>query len=110
MERELYRVAVLGPGAVGGLLAALLARAGDSVVVLASESTARTIGERGLKLQSARFGDFETPVDSAVQLRGPADACLITVKATQLEAALERVPATALGQALLVPLLNRRAH
>src|SRR5258708_16891167 len=110
MERELYRVAVLGPGGVGGLLAALLARAGDAVIVLASESTTRTIGERGLKLQSARFGDFETPVDSAVQLRGPVDACLITVKATQLESALERVPAAAVGEALLVPFLNGIDH
>jgi 2-dehydropantoate 2-reductase len=107
---ERYRVAVLGPGGVGGLLAALLARAGDSVVVLAGESTARTIGERGLKLQSSRFGDFDVPVDSAVQLETPVDACLITVKATQLEAALERVPAEAVGQALLVPFLNGMDH
>lgn len=105
-----YRVAVLGPGGVGGLLAALLARAGDSVVVLAGESTARAIGERGLRLQSSRFGDFEVPVDSAVQLQSPVDACLITVKATQLEAALERVPAEAVGQALLVPFLNGIDH
>ena len=31
--------AVLGPGGVGGFLAALLARQGDSVVVLAGEET-----------------------------------------------------------------------
>jgi 2-dehydropantoate 2-reductase len=107
---ERYRVAVLGPGGVGGLLAALLARAGDSVVVLAGESTARTIGERGLQLQSSRFGDFKVQVDSAVQLQGPVDACFVTVKATQLEPALERVPATALGPALLVPFLNGLDH
>jgi 2-dehydropantoate 2-reductase len=105
-----YRVAVLGPGGVGGLLAALLARAGDSVVVLASETTARTIGQRGLHLQSSRFGDFKVPVDSAVELQSAVDACLLTVKATQLEAALERVPATALGHALLVPFLNGIDH
>jgi len=105
-----YRVAVLGPGGVGGLLAALLARAGDSVVVLAGESTARAIGERGLKLHSSRFGDFDVPVDSAVKLETPVDACLITVKATQLEPALERVPAQAVGQALLVPFLNGIDH
>jgi 2-dehydropantoate 2-reductase len=105
-----YRVAVLGPGGVGGLLAALLARAGDSVVVLAGESTARAIGERGLKLQSSRFGDFDVPVDSAVELQTPVDACLITVKATQLDAALERVPAQAVGNALLVPFLNGIDH
>lgn len=103
-------MAVLGPGGVGGLLAALLARAQDSVVVLAGESTARTIGERGLELQSSRFGDFKVQVASAVQLQGPVDACLVTVKATQLESALERVPARALGQALLVPFLNGLDH
>jgi 2-dehydropantoate 2-reductase len=105
-----YRVAVLGPGGVGGLLAALLARVGASVVVLAGEGTARTIGERGLKLQSARFGDFTTQVDTAVELKGPVDACLITVKATQLESALERVPAGEVGEALLVPFLNGIDH
>ncbi|HXD80314.1 MAG TPA: 2-dehydropantoate 2-reductase, partial [Candidatus Acidoferrum sp.] len=72
--------------------------------------TARTIGERGLKLQSARFGDFTTQVDTAVELKGPVDACLITVKATQLESALERVPAGEVGEALLVPFLNGIDH
>ncbi len=110
MAQGRYRVAVLGPGGVGGLLAALLARAGDSVVVLAGESTARAIGERGLTLQSSRFGDFDVPVDSAVKLQTPVDACLVTVKATQLEPALERVPASLLGQALLVPFLNGIDH
>ncbi len=103
-------MAVLGPGGVGGLLAALLARAGDSVVVLASETTARTIGERGLQLQSARFGDVKVDVDSAVELQSSVDACLITVKATQLDEALKRVPATVLGHALLVPFLNGIDH
>jgi 2-dehydropantoate 2-reductase len=92
------------------LLAALLARAGDSVVVLAGESTARAIGERGLKVQSSRFGDFDMLVDSAVELQPPVDACLITVKATQLEAAVERIPAEAVGNALLVPFLNGIDH
>lgn len=110
MAPDRYRVAVLGPGGVGGLLAALLARAGDSVVVLAGESTARAIGERGLEVRSSRFGDFEVPVDSAVELQPPVDVCLITVKATQLEAALARVPASTLGQALLVPFLNGIDH
>jgi 2-dehydropantoate 2-reductase len=91
-------------------MAALLARSGDSVVVLAGESTARAIGERGLKVQSSRFGDFEVPVDSAAELQAPVEACLITVKATQLEAAVERIPAEAVGNALLVPFLNGIDH
>jgi 2-dehydropantoate 2-reductase len=105
-----FRVAVLGPGGVGGLLAAILARAGDSVVVLAGDSTARTIADRGLRVESRLFGDFDVSVDSAVRLQTEVDACLVTVKATQLYQALERVPAGALGDALVVPFLNGIDH
>jgi 2-dehydropantoate 2-reductase len=107
---EHLRVAVLGPGAVGGLLAALLARAGNSVVVLAGESTARAIAERGIRVESRRFGDFEVRVDSAVRLQREVDFCLVTVKATQLDDALERLPADTLGKAVLVPFLNGIDH
>ena len=38
---------MLGPGGVGGLLAGALERAGKEVVVVARESTAAVIAERG---------------------------------------------------------------
>jgi 2-dehydropantoate 2-reductase len=101
---------VLGPGGVGGLLAALLARSGNSVVVLAGDGTARAIAQRGLRLESRRFGDFAVEVPTSDRLSGQMDACLVTVKATQLEEALERVPADAVGQALVVPFLNGVDH
>jgi len=104
------RVAVLGPGGVGGLLAALLARSGNSVLVLAGERTARAIAERGLHVESSRFGNFQVSVETAARLQAQVDACLITVKATQLKEALERVPAGAVGQALMVPFLNGMDH
>ena len=110
MEPEALRVAVLGPGGVGGLLAALLARAGNSVLVLAGETTARAIAEHGIRVESRRFGNFHVRVDSAVRLEGQVDACLVTVKATQLERALERVRADVLGNALVVPFLNGIDH
>lgn len=110
MGTEHLRVAVLGPGAVGGLLAALLARAGNSVVVLAGKSTAQAIAERGLSVESRRFGDFHVSVDAAVRLQSKVDFCLITVKATQLDEALERVPQDALGDAVVVPFLNGLDH
>ena len=104
------RIAVLGPGGVGGLLGALLARQGNSVVVLGSESTTRAIAAHGLRVESSRFGDFNVNVQSAVRLDDPVDACLITVKSTQLEDALERVSPGAVGQALMVPFLNGIDH
>ena len=103
-------LAVLGPGAVGGLLAALLARRGDSVVCLAGERSAAQLAAHGLSIRSATLGDFSTPIRAATELGSGADACLVTVKATQLLPALDRVGADALGGALLVPFLNGIEH
>lgn len=110
MAGDHLSVAVLGPGGVGGLLAALLAREGSSVHVLASDDTSREIAHDGLRIESPRFGNFAVSVQAATRIAAPVDACLITVKATQLKDALERVPATALGAALVIPFLNGLEH
>lgn len=110
MALERISVAVLGPGGVGGLLAALLARGGNSVLVLASEGSSRAIAKRGLQLESRRFGDFSVSVPTATRLEKPVDACFITVKSTELGEALERVPADAIGQGLMIPFLNGIEH
>jgi 2-dehydropantoate 2-reductase len=104
------RFAVLGPGGVGGLLAALLARSGDRVVVLADGDTGRTIANNGIRVESERFGNFNATVDVAATLSERVDAVLVTVKATQLDDAVKRVPATALGDALVIPFLNGFEH
>lgn len=104
------RFAVLGPGGVGGLLAALLARAGDDVVVLAGDATARAIADAGIRVESSRFGDFTARVAAATRLDQDVDAVLVTVKATQLEQATARVPAGSLGGALVIPFLNGLEH
>ena len=54
------RVAVLGPGGVGGLLAALLSRAGAAVTCLASAGTAERLRTAGVRVESGQFGDFTT--------------------------------------------------
>jgi 2-dehydropantoate 2-reductase len=98
------RFAVLGPGGVGGLLAGLLARAGDSVTVLHDTMP----GE--IRVESPRFGDFTAEVTIAPRLAEPVAAVLVTVKATQLDDALQRVPPSALGDALVIPFLNGIDH
>src|SRR6267143_694009 len=103
-------VAVLGPGGVGGFLAAVLAREGSSVVVLASDDTSSAIAEGGLRLESGRFGNFDVSVRTGARLSQPVDACLVTVKATQLRDALLRVPANSIGQGLVIPFLNGLEH
>lgn len=104
-------MAVLGPGGVGGLLAALLSRAGNRVICLAGETTAAALAKDGIQIRSARFGDFTARVETATELREPVDAALITVKHTTLAASLERLPAPPLGpDTLVVPFLNGVEH
>ncbi|MEU8926507.1 2-dehydropantoate 2-reductase [Kitasatospora sp. NPDC048545] len=103
-------VAVLGPGGVGGLLGGLLARDGHRVVCLAGEDTAAVLARDGLRVRSGQFGEFTARVEAATELRAPVDAVLVTVKATALSAALDRLPPQVLGSALVVPLLNGLDH
>ncbi|MCC5036252.1 2-dehydropantoate 2-reductase [Streptomyces sp. WAC 00631] len=103
-------VAVLGPGGVGGLVGALLARAGHRVVCLAGAETAGTLRKDGLHVTSGRFGAFRVPVEADTELREPAGLLFVTVKETALADALERVPAAALGGGLVLPLLNGADH
>ncbi|MEV0643172.1 2-dehydropantoate 2-reductase [Streptomyces sp. NPDC050619] len=103
-------VAVLGPGGTGGLLAALLARAGHRVICLAGDETAATLRTAGIQVRSGPFGDFTARVEADTELREPVDALVIAVKHTTLDAALERVPPAAVGEGLVVPLLNGVEH
>ncbi|MGP3952587.1 ketopantoate reductase family protein [Streptomyces sp. 7N604] len=103
-------VAVLGPGGVGGLVGALLARAGHRVVCLAGAETAEVLRRDGLSVSSGKYGDFTVSVEAATELTEPVGTCLIAVKETALAQALARVTPEALGSGLVVPLLNGFAH
>jgi 2-dehydropantoate 2-reductase len=103
-------VAVLGPGGVGGLLAALLARRGDQVTCLAPPATAAHLAANGLELRSPTLGDARVTVEAATRLDHPVDVCFVTVKATRLAEAVQAVPAAALGDGLVVPFLNGIDH
>jgi 2-dehydropantoate 2-reductase len=99
-------VGVLGPGAVGGVLAVGLARAGVRVVCIARPDTANAIGSNGLTLK--HLDDVETArPDVTTELVEPVDLLLVTVKAPALDDALERVQAHA---TTVVPLLNGIEH
>lgn len=104
------RFAVLGPGGVGGFLTALLAHAGNEVEVLASDETATAIVAAGIRLESRQFGRIEAQPRAAPRLSRPVDALLVAVKATQLDQAVQRAPASALGDALVIPFLNGIDH
>jgi 2-dehydropantoate 2-reductase len=101
-------IAILGPGGVGGLLAAALSRAGADVTVVAREPTAELIARDGIAVQSVVLGDFAARPAAVAQLAGPVDVLIVATKAAALEEALARVDAAA--PALVVPLLNGFDH
>jgi 2-dehydropantoate 2-reductase len=99
-------VAVLGPGAVGGVLAVGLVQAGVRVVCIARSGTARVIASEGLSLR--RGEDVETArAEATTELREPVELLLVTVKAPALDDALGRIQAPA---ETVVPLLNGIEH
>jgi 2-dehydropantoate 2-reductase len=100
--------AILGPGGVGGFLAAALDRAGGAVTVVAREPTAEAIARDGIRVRSVRLGDFEARPAAVSELGGPVDALLVATKATGLEAALARV--AGLEPRIVLPLLNGLDH
>lgn len=101
------RIAVLGPGGVGGFVAAALAAGGDDVVVVAREETAEAIAARGLQVRSAVLGDFAAAPAAVSLLTDDVDVLIVAVKATGLASALERVSGR---PGLVVPLLNGVDH
>jgi 2-dehydropantoate 2-reductase len=100
-------VAVLGPGGVGGLVAGALDRAGTDVVVVARDSTAQVIAERGLRVDSVSLGKFVAHPRATERLQEPVDALIVATKASGLQAALERI---AVQPKLVLPLLNGLDH
>ncbi|MCS7207912.1 MAG: 2-dehydropantoate 2-reductase [Dehalococcoidia bacterium] len=76
------RIAVMGSGAVGGYLGALLARAGHHVTCIARGPHLRAIHERGLRIESTRSGTFtiHLPATDTPAHVGPVDLVLFCVK------------------------------
>ena len=101
------RAAILGPGGVGGFLAAALSRAGEDPVIVAREETAELINRGGLTVRSVRLGDFEARPPALATLEAPVEVLFVATKSTELDAGLERIRAE---PELVVPLLNGLDH
>jgi 2-dehydropantoate 2-reductase len=99
-------VAVLGPGAVGGVLAAGLLDAGVDVVCIVRLATAGVLTSEGLSLRQGQKVHTVRP-RVVTELDEPVELLLVTVKAPGLDDALSRVQAPA---ETVIPLLNGIEH
>ena len=100
------KVAVLGPGAVGGVVTVGFLQAGVDVVCIARPGTAAVIRSAGLTLKRAESVETVRP-EVATELREPVELLLVTVKAPALDDAVDRVEA---APRFALPLLNGIEH
>lgn len=103
-------VAVLGPGAIGGFIAAILWRHGANVTCVARESTVELICRDGIRFESGVFGNFVAHPRAVARLDVQPDLLFVTTKATSLEDALERVDEDFVKNSIIIPLLNGIEH
>ena len=100
-------LAVVGPGAVGGLLAGLAVRAGEDVVAVGRPATIARLAREGITVRSNHFGDFHAGVPTIDQVPTGADV-LLTVKSYGLPGVLEQLRAS--DPASVLAVLNGVDH
>jgi 2-dehydropantoate 2-reductase len=103
------KICVVGAGAIGGYLAALLAQAGNEVTVIARGPHLAAIRERGLKLVGADGAEVACARVNAtadIMQAGQHDLVILTVKAHQVEAIAPQLSALMHEKSVLVPMQN----
>jgi 2-dehydropantoate 2-reductase len=101
------KLAVVGAGAIGAYVGAALARGGSDVTLIARGAQLRALRERGVRVRSER-GDFAAHPPAAERFAeaGPVDAVILTLKAHQLGAVLDELPALFHSQTMVVGMQN----
>ncbi|MBT9491063.1 MAG: 2-dehydropantoate 2-reductase [Paucibacter sp.] len=103
------KFAIVGAGAIGGLLGTRLALAGEEVVFIARNQNLAAIRQRGFRLLLEDGSEQHAAEVSAVQHMldaGPQDVVLLTVKAHQVAALLPELRALFGPHTLLVSMIN----
>jgi 2-dehydropantoate 2-reductase len=98
------RIAVIGAGAVGGAIAALLHRGGHEVEVTARGAHLDAIRESGIRLAGA-WGEHVAAVDADEALTRPAELVIVATKAQDAADAITR-NIDAVGDAPLLVVQN----
>lgn len=102
-------IAVIGAGAIGGVTAALLHRAGYNVqVVCNSPELAAQVADRGLHITGLR-GDFSVPVPAvayAADLGEQKDLIIMATKAVDLEKAAREIAPCLKDSSIVISVQN----
>lgn len=102
------RITIVGPGGVGGLLAGLLARAGENVALLARGRALEVIASEGLRIESP-LGTFTQKIAACSEeplMLGPCDVVIVAVKAWQVAEVAPTLAPLIDSNTVVVPLQN----
>ncbi|MDP2941788.1 MAG: 2-dehydropantoate 2-reductase [Candidatus Omnitrophota bacterium] len=82
------RIAVIGAGAIGGLVAGYLKLKGEEVFLVGHPKAVRAIKENGLQISGVRE-EFKVEIPAAGKLNALVDLIILATKTQDLEAALK---------------------
>jgi len=104
------KIGVLGVGAIGGLLAALLSRSGYKVSCFSRAQTLDSIRQQGICVKSDVFGDFIAHPNCSGSSSSNLDVVFITVKSPALESSIKNISEYIGSDTAVVTLLNGIGH
>jgi len=99
-------IGVLGPGAIGGMLASILWKGGHDVICIGKKKSVAKIKRYGISFDSQLYGNFIAKPNSVEQLNKRVDVLFISVKAPFMDDALKRINIDSIKNGVIVPLLN----
>ncbi len=103
------KIAIIGAGAIGGLVGARLALAGEDVTFIVRGRNLQAIRERGIRLVAADGQEHVAPGVHATDdyaAAGPQDVVVLAMKAHQLESVVPSLPQLLGPDTLVVPMQN----
>jgi 2-dehydropantoate 2-reductase len=81
------KIAVIGAGAIGGLVAGYLKQEGEDVFLVGRPEVAEAVRQRGLEISGVR-GNFNIPISIVEKLDSPADLAVLATKTQDIGSAL----------------------
>ncbi|MFQ5704566.1 MAG: 2-dehydropantoate 2-reductase [Gemmatimonadales bacterium] len=103
------KICVVGAGAIGGLMGAKLSLAGEEVTLIARGPHLAAIQQHGLKLimqDGTELVARDAKATSEFDRVGPTDIVILALKAHQIEAVAERIPALFGSETVVVTVQN----
>ena len=104
------KIGILGPGAIGSLVGALLLRSGQEVIFIGKKKKKDSINNFGINIESKIYGNFTVKPKVCSNLIEDLDIVFITVKGCDLSSALDRIPLDNKKKILFISLMNGMGH